>query len=294
MSHGKIETAIIPVAGLGTRFLPATKAQPKEMLAVVDKPVIQYIVEEAVAAGIKNIIFVTSHTKRAIEDHFDRNFELEYRLEQQGKTKELKQISAIGKLAKFAFVRQTKPLGDGDAILAAVPFLHPEEPVAVLFGDDIISANVPGIAQLMETYDQFGSSVIAVERVPREFLSRYGVVGGKKVGAHTLAISKFVEKPKPSEAPSNFGVIGRYIVTPEVLSLLSKIHLSIVKGKEIRLADAFIVALAKKQSVYAQEIIGNRYDTGSKFGFIKASIEFGLKHTEVAEELTAYLKKRSR
>lgn len=292
MKRHPIHTAIIPVAGLGTRFLPATKAQPKEMLAVVDKPVIQYIVEEVVAAGIRNIIFVTSHTKRAIEDHFDRNFELEYRLEQQKKIKELRQVSDIGKMARFAFVRQQKPRGDGDAILAAAPFLHENEPFAVLFGDDIIDAKVPGIGQMIEAYEQYGGSVLAVERVQKKYLSRYGVIGGKKIGNGILKVDKFVEKPAPEDAPSNLGVIGRYIVTPEILPLLHKVQNEISKDKEIRLADAFIAAIKKGLPIFAKEIEGARYDTGSKLGFIVASVEFGLQHPEISKELRVYLKSK--
>lgn len=291
MPKTSIHTAIIPVAGLGTRFLPAAKAQPKEMLPVVDKPAIQYIVEETAAAGIKNIIFVTSHAKRAIEDHFDRNFELEYRLEEQKKIKELKEVASIGKLAKIAFVRQAKPLGDGDAILAAVPFLHTNEPVAILFGDDIIRSKVPGIAQLMAVHEKYGGSVIAVERVPREKLSKYGIVGGQKLSKGLIKVSKFAEKPKPEDAPSNLGVIGRYIVTPQILNLLNGIKADIASGNEIRLADALIMGLGKKYPIFAQEINGTRYDTGTKLGFLIASVEFGLLHPDIKDEFRDYLKK---
>ncbi|MBI4281075.1 UTP--glucose-1-phosphate uridylyltransferase [Candidatus Uhrbacteria bacterium] len=287
-----ISTAVIPVAGLGTRFLPATKAQPKEMLAVVDKPVIQYIVEEAVAAGIRQIIFVTSHTKRAIEDHFDRNFELEYRLEQKKKLQELKTVAAVGKLARFAFVRQTKPLGDGDAVLAAVPFLPQNKPFAVLFGDDIIDANQPGIGQLMEVYAEYRAPVIAVERVPRAALSQYGVIGGIKEEKGVFRVNQFVEKPAVGKAPSNLGVVGRYIITPQILPFLTRIARGSASGKEIRLADALIAALEKKMPVFARELEGTRYDTGSKLGFLVASIEFGLRHSEIKQSLRAYLKKR--
>ncbi|MEK7452040.1 MAG: UTP--glucose-1-phosphate uridylyltransferase, partial [Patescibacteria group bacterium] len=244
----KIRKAIIPVAGMGTRFLPAAKAQPKEMLAVVDKPVIQYIVEEAVASGIEEIIFVTAIGKRAIEDHFDRNFELEYRLEQKKKLEALKEIQKIGKLAKFAFVRQTKPLGDGHAILSALPFVEKNEPVAVLFGDDIIDGSIPALKQLIELYNEFESPVIALQKVPKKDVSSYGVIGGKKLAKNAWQIDRFVEKPTVSEAPSNLIVIGRYIITPEIMATLPQV--SAGKDGEIRLADAFTKHLSNGKSLY--------------------------------------------
>ena len=216
----KIRKAIIPVAGLGTRFLPAAKAQPKEMLSVVDKPIIQYIVEEAVASGIEEIIFVTSVGKRAIEDHFDRNFELEYRLEQKKKLKELEAVARVGRLAKFAFVRQSKPLGDGDAILSALPFIESHDPVAVLFGDDIVVGKKPALKELIEVYNRYEDPVVALKQVPAEDVTRFGVIGGKKISKNVWEIQKFVEKPAEKEAPSNLVVVGKYILTPDVLKLL--------------------------------------------------------------------------
>lgn len=285
----KIRKAIIPVAGLGTRLLPATKAQPKEMLPVVDKPVIQYIVEEAVAAGIEEIIFVTSLGKRAIEDHFDRNFELEYRLQQKHKKKELAEVARIGKLAKFAFVRQQKPLGDGHAILSALPFVDEHEPVAVFFGDDIIVNDTPGIAQLMEVAAKYGDSVMAVERVPRADVSRYGIVGGASVGKKVWEVKQFVEKPSPQSAPSNLGVIGRYVITPAIMKILAKQKPG--RDGEIRLADAFATALKKGVPLYAREIEGERYDCGTKLQFLQAAVSLGLKHPEVNGEFRTFLKK---
>ncbi len=287
----QIKKAIIPVAGMGTRFLPATKAQPKEMLPVVDKPVIQYIVEEAVAAGIEEIIFVTAMGKQALENHFDRNFELEYRLEQKKKFKELESIQSIGKLAKFAFVRQQKPLGDGHAILAAAPFVGDDEAVAVLFGDDIISGKVPAIGQLIETYNRQGGPVIALQEVPRESVSSYGVIAGHQLGEREWAISTFVEKPKVEEAPSNLAVVGRYIITPQILRLLA----AQAPGKdgEIRLADAFATFIAQGGKMFGNQFIGDRYDCGNKLQFIIAQIELGLKHDEVKDGLKEYLKKFS-
>lgn len=283
-----IRKAIIPVAGMGTRFLPASKAQPKEMLAVVDKPVIQYIVEEAVASGIEEIIFVTSIGKRAIEDHFDRNFELEYRLEQKGKKKELEMVGAIGKLAKFAFVRQTKPLGDGHAVLAALPFVDPHEPVAVLFGDDIIDGKVPALAQLIQTYETYKDSVVALQEVERSEVSNYGVIGGTQVEKHVWQINQFVEKPPEAKAPSNLIAVGRYVLTPDVLALLKTQKAG--KDGEIRLADAFGTHLHHKHVLYGCRFEGTRYDCGSKLGYLKAQVELGLKHPDIGPALHRYLK----
>ncbi len=286
----KIRKAIIPVAGMGTRFLPASKAQPKEMLAVVDKPVIQYIVEEAVASGIEEIIFVTSNGKRAIEDHFDRNFELEYRLEQKRKGRELRSIKKIGKLAKFAFVRQNKPLGDGHAVLTALPFVDAHEPVAVLFGDDIIDNDeVPALRQLMDVYEKYGDPVIALQKVPKKDVSKYGVIGGKNLGGGSYQIDRFVEKPSVAKAPSDLIVIGRYILTPEVFSILPQQGAG--NDGEIRLADAFNTMLENNKALYGCKFEGTRYDCGNKLGYLKAQIELGLKHPDVGSDLKRYLKK---
>lgn len=287
----RITKAIIPVAGMGTRFLPATKAQPKEMLPVVDKPVIQYIVEEAVAAGIKEIIFVTAIGKRALEDHFDRNFELEYRLEQKKKFKELEAIEAVGKLAKFAFVRQQKPLGDGHAILAAAPFVGDDEAVAVLFGDDIIDGNIPAIGQLMQTFQEQGGPVIALQHVPKESVSSYGVIDGKQITDREWSVTTFVEKPNVEEAPSNLAVVGRYIITPEILRILGSQKPG--KDGEIRLADAFGTYLADGGKMFGNAFVGERYDCGNKLQFIIAQIQLGLKHDEVEKGLRAYLQSLS-
>lgn len=285
----KIRKAIIPVAGMGTRFLPASKAQPKEMLAVVDKPIIQYIVEEAVAAGIEEIIFVTAIGKRAIEDHFDRNFELEYRLEQKNKIKELEQIKAIGKLAKFAFVRQNKPMGDGHAVLSALPFIEQHEPVAVLFGDDIIDAKVPAIKQLMDVYEKYGDPVVALLKVPKKMVPNFGVIGGNKISKNIWQIDRFVEKPSIEEAPTDLIVIGQYVLTPEVLQLLKETKPD--KGGEIRLAGAFDLLLKKNRALYGCAFDGTWYNCGNKLGFLTAQVEFGLKHPEVGKDFKKYLKK---
>lgn len=283
----KIRKAIIPVAGMGTRFLPATKAQPKEMLPVVDKPVIQYIVEEAVNAGIEEIIFVTALGKRAIEDHFDRNFELEYRLEQKNKIKELETIQQVGKLAKFAFVRQNAPKGDGHAILSAAPFVGEDEAVAILFGDDIITGKVPAIGQLIALYEKYNDPVVAIQEVPHEDVSRYGVIGGLDLGNNAWEIQKFVEKPKKEEAPSNLAAVGRYVITPEIMRRLKTQEPG--KDGEIRLADAFESHLAVGKPLYGCKFEGNRYDCGNKLQFIIAQIELGLQHDEVGKDLKNYL-----
>ncbi len=284
----KIRKCIIPVAGMGTRFLPAAKAQPKEMLAVVDKPVIQYIVEEAVASGIEEIIFVTAIGKRAIEDHFDRNFELEYRLEQKKKKKELEEIKKIGKLAKFAFVRQTKPMGDGHAILSALPFVDVHEPVAFAFGDDIINGKVPAFKEIIDVYERYEDPVIALEAVPKQMVSSYGVIDGKRVADRTWEIQGFVEKPEPKDAPSNLIFIGRGILTPSLLQTLQKQKPG--KDGEIRLADAFMTHLSLGRAMYGCQFTGTRYDCGNKLGFLKAQIELGLVHKEIGKDLKRYLK----
>lgn len=283
----KIQKAIIPVAGMGTRFLPATKAQPKELLPVVDKPVIQYIVEEAVDAGIEEIIFVTALGKRALEDHFDRNFELEYRLEQKKKEVALKEVKRIGKLAKFAFVRQAKPLGDGHAILSAIPFIDQDEPVAILFGDDIIDGKKPAIGQLIDTYQKYHDPVCAIMEVPKSKTDRYGVIDGIPVDKKNWQINTFVEKPKPAKAPSHLAVVGRYVISPRIIEILK----TQTPGKdgEIRLADAFITHLKEDGVMYGCKFSGERYDCGNKFHFVRAQIELGLKHPDVKTDLKRYL-----
>lgn len=284
-----ITKAIIPVAGFGTRFLPATKAQPKEMLPVVDKPIIQYIVEEAVAAGIKQIIFITSQNKRAIEDHFDRNFELEYRLREKGDKKTLGQMLDISDLAQFVYIRQRSPKGDGDAILRARNLIG-DEPCAVFFGDDLVDAKIPAIKQLMAVYEKYGDPVVCVAPCQKEALSRYGVVGGVQVDKTTLQIKKFVEKPTPEKAPSNLAIFGRYIITPAIFETLA--HLKPRKDGEIRLADA-MTEYVKKHSAYAHTLDGTWYDCGNKTNYLRAIINFGLKHPEVNRSLKQFLREAS-
>jgi len=287
----KIKKAIIPAAGLGTRFLPATIAQPKEMLIVVDKPVIQYIVEEAVSAGIEQIVFIVSQTKRAIEDHFDTNYELEHRLEDKGKLKELEQVRAVNRLASFVYIRQPEPKGDGHAILQARDIIG-DEPCAVLFGDDIVDSEVPCIGQLIKIYEERGGPVIAVQHIPKEEISGYGVIDGKQIDERTYEVTGFVEKPSPEEAPTDLAVIGKYIITPEVMKALETAPPG--KGGEIRLADAF-QAMLGKNPVYAHDFQGTRYDCGNKMQFLVAAVDYGLKHAEVNKDgkFAEFIRKRA-
>ena len=282
----KIKKAILPVAGFGTRFLPATKAQPKEMLPSVDKPIIQYLVEEAVAAGIEEIIFVTGRGKRAIEDHFDCSFELEHTLVEKNKLNLLDEIYEIAKLAKFTFVRQPRPLGDGDAILKARHLIG-NEPCAVLFGDDIVDSEKPCIKQLMDVFEEYNSPVVALQKVPKEDVSKFGVVDAVKTAERVYKIKNLIEKPSVEEAPSNLIVVGKYIITPDVFNELE--NLKPGKTGEILLADALKNLLPKK-AVYGCEFEGRRYDCGSKLGFLKATVEFALKHKELNGSFREYLK----
>ncbi|MDD3190472.1 MAG: UTP--glucose-1-phosphate uridylyltransferase GalU [Candidatus Pacebacteria bacterium] len=285
----KIKKAIIPVAGFGTRFLPATKAQPKEMLPIVDKPIIQYLVEEAVAAGIEEIIFITGRGKRAIEDHFDNSFELEHNLVEKNKLDKLQAIYKISNMAKFTFVRQPKPLGDGEALLRAKHLIG-DEPVAVLFGDDIVDSEKPCIGQLIDVFYKYESPILALMRVPKEEVSSFGVVDGVKVNGRIYEIKNLVEKPKVEEAPSDLIIVGKYVITPAVFDELEKV----VPGKdgEIRLADAFSNMLGKK-AFYGYEFEGKRYDCGSKLGFLEATVNYALKHPEVKDAFRAFLKEKN-
>ncbi|MCC7197546.1 UTP--glucose-1-phosphate uridylyltransferase GalU [Candidatus Peregrinibacteria bacterium] len=282
----KIRKAVFPAAGFGTRFLPVTKSLPKEMLPIVDKPVIQYLVEEAVAAGIEEIIIVTGRGKRSIEDHFDYSFELEHTLVEKGKHSLLKEVQGIANLAKFVYVRQPMPLGDGHAILCAKELIG-DEPFAVLFGDDIVDHKIPAIKQLINVYNQTGSSVIGLEKVNKKETDQYGIIKPKKHTGRVYEIEDLVEKPSPAKAPSNLAIIGKYIVTPEIIQALEKSKPS--HGGEIRLIDGFR-ELKKKQPVYGYEIEGKRYDTGNKLGLITATIDFALKRKDLGPELRKYLK----
>jgi UTP--glucose-1-phosphate uridylyltransferase len=283
-----IRKAVIPVAGLGTRFLPATKAQPKEMLPIVDKPVIQYIVEEAVAAGIKQIIFVTGRHKRAIEDHFDRNLELERALEEKGKVELLKMVREISDLVDIVYVRQKEPLGLGHAVLTAEPAVG-NEPFAVLLGDDIMVSSPPAIKQLIDVFDKYRCSVLGIQEVPQEDVSKYGIVGGKEIEEGVYKVDTLIEKPTTEEAPSNLAITGRYILTPGIFDALRDIPPG--KGGEIQLTDG-IQKLGLREAIYAKIIEGKRYDTGTKVGFLEATVDFALSREDLREPFLRFLKKK--
>jgi len=283
-----IRKAVIPVAGLGTRFLPATKAQPKEMLPIVDKPVIQYIVEEAVAAGIKQIIFVTGRHKRAIEDHFDRNLELERALEEKGKVELLKMVREISDLVDIVYVRQKEPLGLGHAVLTAEPAVG-NEPFAVLLGDDIMVSSPPAIKQLIDVFDKYRCSVLGIQEVPQEDVSKYGIVGGKEIEEGVYRVDTLIEKPTTEEAPSNLAITGRYILTPGIFDALRDIPPG--KGGEIQLTDG-IQKLGLREAIYAKIIEGKRYDTGTKVGFLEATVDFALSREDLREPFLRFLKKK--
>ena len=282
-----VRKAVFPAAGLGTRFLPATKAQPKEMLPLVDKPMIQYVVEEAVASGLSEIIIVTGRGKRAIEDHFDAAFELEYYLNDRGKVEELAQIKTISELASVCYVRQKEPLGLGHAILVARGLVG-AEPFAVFLGDDIIGgAPIPCMRQLLDVHEKYGGPVVAVERVPRERIHQYGVIAGRNIDGNVWEINDLVEKPRAEDAPSDLAIIGRYVLTPDLFEILAATHAD--KGGEIQLTDG-LRTLRTQRPMYAVQFEGKRYDTGDKLGFLKATVEFALARPDLADEFRAYLK----
>ena len=281
----KVRKAVIPAAGLGTRFLPATKAMAKEMLPIVDKPTIQYIVEEALASGIEDILIVTGKSKRPIEDHFDSNIELESNLEAKGKTELLELVQETTGI-KLYFVRQSYPKGLGDAVLQAKAFVG-GEPFVVMLGDDIVKAEIPLTRQLIEGYEKTHASNIAVMEIPMEDTNKYGIIEPEsKVAEDLYNVRHFVEKPKPENAPSNLAIIGRYLLTPEIFDILENQKPG--AGGEIQLTDA-IDTLNKTQRVFAREFKGRRYDVGDKFGFMKTSIDYALKHPQVKDDLKQYI-----
>ncbi|MCM6810767.1 UTP--glucose-1-phosphate uridylyltransferase GalU [Pediococcus pentosaceus] len=282
----KVRKAIIPAAGLGTRFLPVTKASPKEMLPIVDKPTIQYIVEEARKSGIEDILIITGKGKRAIEDHFDAVPELEENLKAKGKKEMLKMVEETTGLNMY-FKRQSHPRGLGDAVLTAKSFVG-NEPFVVMLGDDLMEDKVPLTKQLVDSFEETGASTLAVLPVPHEEVSKYGVIDpSEEVEKDLYNVSKFVEKPAVDEAPSNLAIIGRYVLTPEIFNILEKQGLG--EGNEVQLTDA-IDTLNKKQRVFAKVFNGDRYDVGNKFGFLKTNIKYGLKHPETKDELKTYIK----
>jgi UTP--glucose-1-phosphate uridylyltransferase len=284
-----IRKAVIPAAGFGTRFLPATKSQPKEMLPIVDTPVIQYVVEEAVASGITDILMVIGKGKRAIEEHFDRNFQLEDQLARQNKVEELEAVRHVCDMAEIHFVWQKEMKGLGHAVLCALHHVG-NEPFAVLLGDTVIGAEVPATRQLMDVYNHYHSSVVVLEEVEREKVSRYGVLKGRDMGDGLYQVEDFVEKPAVDEAPSNLVFAGRYVFTPAIFDCLQTTQPG--KGGEIQLTDA-MRTLVKRQAMYGKKLHGKRYDIGDKEGFIKTNIEFGLKDDEIRDQLSTYIKQRA-
>lgn len=287
----RVRKAVLPAAGLGTRFLPATKAQPKEMLPVVDKPLIQYVVEECLASGIENIIIVTGRGKNAIEDHFDSSPELERFLESKGKTEQVEMVRSISNMLNFSYTRQKEPLGLGHAVLTARELVG-DEPFAVLLGDVIIPGPCPATRQIMEVYEEIGIGTIAVETVPTERTNLYGIIDTQPAdqtrwGKRLLRIRNLVEKPKPADAPSNLAVTGRYVLPPEIFDCLERTPPG--SGGEIQLTDGLRL-LAQEQGLYALEYEGQSYDAGDKLGFLKATVEIALQNSEFGEEFRAYLR----
>ncbi|XQY91548.1 UTP--glucose-1-phosphate uridylyltransferase GalU [Metabacillus sp. HB246100] len=281
-----IKKAIIPAAGLGTRFLPATKAQPKEMLPIVDKPTIQYIIEEAVASGIEDIIIVSGRGKRAIEDHFDKSYELEETLSKKEKWEMLEVIQGISDLANIHYIRQKEPLGLGHAIYCARRFIG-NEPFAVMLGDDIVTAEKPCLGQLINKYNQYEAPIIGVQKVQNQDVPKYGIIDPKSMlDEGMIAVNSLVEKPKIGENPSNYAVMGRYILTPKIFNVLETLPPG--AGGEIQLTDA-LVFLNEIQPVYAYQFSGIRYDVGDKLGFIKATIDFALQRDDLRSEVKAYI-----
>lgn len=282
-----IRKAIIPAAGLGTRFLPVTKAQPKEMLPIVDKPTIQYIVEEAIESGIEDIIIVTGRNKRAIEDHFDRSMELEAFLEKKDKEELLDLVHDIAQLSDIYYVRQKEALGLGHAIYSARKFIG-NEPFAVLLGDDVIHAGVPALRQMMNHYERYGASIVGVQEVPHEDTSKYGIVDGEKFADRLYRAKNLVEKPLPEDAPdTHLAIMGRYILNPEIFGILGVLPTG--KGGEIQLTDG-IKELGLHQEILAYEFEGRRYDVGDKLGFVEATIDYALRREDLSEGVLNYLR----
>ncbi|MFP4514720.1 MAG: UTP--glucose-1-phosphate uridylyltransferase [Parcubacteria group bacterium] len=287
----KVKKAVFPVAGFGTRFLPATKAQPKEMLPVVDKPAIQYLAEDAVKAGIEEIIFVTGRGKHAIEDHFDKSFELETRLVEKNKTDMIKKVREIENLAKFSYVRQALPLGDGHAVNCASHIVA-NEPVLVMFGDTLYDAKISPAKQVIDVYEKYGDPVIGLAEVDPSEVNKFGVISGKDLGNGVYEIDKFVEKPDPEDAPSNLVAVGIYVINSEVFKTLGSMKSG--KSGELRLADAFDIMLQSDRPLYGKKIDGEWLDTGNKFNFIKTTLKLGIKDKEVGKDLKEFIKKMAK
>lgn len=285
----KVRKAIIPAAGLGTRFLPATKAQPKEMLPIVDKPTIQYIIEEAVASGIEEILIITGRNKKCIEDHFDKSVELEMELEKNGKEDLLEMVRGISDMVDIHYIRQKEPKGLGHAILCARAFVG-NEPFAVLLGDDVVDSEVPCLKQLMDCYKEYKTSILGVQTVNQEDVNKYGIVDGIHIEDRVYKVKKLVEKPAVEEAPSNVAILGRYIITPQIFDILQNTKPG--KGNEIQLTDA-LQTLIENEAMYAYNFEGRRYDVGDKLGFLQATVEFALKREEIRDQFIEYLTNRN-
>ena len=288
ISFMRVKKAVIPVAGFGTRFLPATKATPKEMFPLVDKPLAQYAVEEATAAGIEEVIFITGQAKRAIEDHFDTNFELEYLLEKKGKQQQLADVREISGMCKFAYVRQPEMKGLGDAILQAKNLVN-KEPFAIITPDDIFSGTNSALAQLVEAHERLDAPIVGVTKVPKDRIDQYGVVSGEPVEDGVLKMTGTVEKPSANEAPTDLAQCGRYIMTPELFEILEK--LSPGTGGEVQMTDAYDQLLAK-QPVYAVTVEGEYHDAGSKLGYMQAFVEYGLSREDLGSDFKKFLRNR--
>ena len=285
--ENKIRKAIIPAAGLGTRFLPATKAQPKEMLPIVDKPTLQYIIEECVASGLEEILIITGRNKKSIEDHFDRSVELEMELEKSGKEEMLKMVREISDMVNIHFIRQKEPRGLGHAILCAKTFVG-NEPFAVLLGDDVVyNDNKPCLKQLIDCYEEYKTSVLGVQTVEPQDVNKYGIVGGLHIEDRVYKVKNLIEKPAVEEAPSNVAILGRYIITPKIFEILENTKPG--KGNEIQLTDA-LLELIKHEAMYAYDFEGRRYDVGDKLGFLQATVEYALRKKELRDGFIEYLK----
>ncbi len=285
----KLRKAVFPVAGFGSRFLPVTKASPKEMLPIVDKPLIQYAVEEAAAAGITEMVFVTGRNKRAIEDHFDKAYELETELERKGKDVLLQQVrSVLPEGVRCIYIRQAEPLGLGHAVLCAQPVIG-DEPFAVLLADDLMDSEPPALVRMAQAFEREGASLLGVEEVPRDQTQSYGIVTIDRMEGDLARMRSIVEKPRPADAPSNLGVVGRYVLTPRIFDTLGAVRPG--AGGEIQLTDG-ISALLAHERVFAIRLPGKRYDCGSKLGYLQASVEYGLRHAEVGKDFERYLKER--
>lgn len=281
----KVKKAIIPAAGLGTRFLPATKAQPKEMLPIVDKPTIQYIIEEAVASGIEEILIITGRNKRAIEDHFDKSVELEQELEAHNKEELLTMVRDISNMVNIHYIRQKEPKGLGHAISCAKTFVG-KEPFAVMLGDDVVDSEVPCLKQLIDCYTEYKTTILGVQEVPLDDVSKYGIVKGMHIEDRVYKVKDLVEKPKTEEAPSNIAILGRYIITPQIFDILD--NTTPGKGGEIQLTDA-LKSLIQNEAMYAYNFDGRRYDVGDKLGFLEATVEFALKREDLRDPFIKYL-----